>query len=79
MSPFADLGYNDLYRYDQETNSNSKIAEIKEFAGRAKRAISRAQRIQILEVIKEVETELDIETKLVIGIKTLLNIMTITL
>ena len=53
--------------------------EIKEFAGRAKRAISKAQRIKILKVIKEVETESDIETKLVIGIETLLNTITITL
>ena len=69
MSPFVDLKYNDLYRYNQETDSDSKIMEIKEFARRAKRAISRAQRIEILEVIKEVETKLDIETKSVTGLK----------
>ena len=45
ISPFADLEYNNLYRYDQETNSNKEIIKIKEFARRAKRAISRAQRI----------------------------------
>ncbi len=69
MSPFIDLEYNDLYRYNQETNSNKEIIEIKEFAKRAKRAISRAQRIRILEVIKEIETKLDIETKSVTGLK----------
>ena len=42
MSPFADPKYNDLYKYDQETNSNKEIAKIKEFAGRAKGAISKA-------------------------------------
>ena len=42
ISPFADLKYNDLYRYDQETNSNEEIMKIKEFTKRAKRAISRA-------------------------------------
>ena len=42
-------------------------------------AISRAQRIQILKVIKEVKTKLEIKTKLVTGIKTLLNTITITL
>jgi len=42
MSPFADLEYNNLYRYDQETNSDKEIIKIKEFARRAKRAISRA-------------------------------------
>ena len=77
MSPFIDLEYNDLYRYNQETNSDKEITEIKEFAGRAKRAISRAQRIQILEVIKEVKTKLEIETKSVMGIKTPLDIITI--
>ena len=42
ISLFADLEYNNLYGYDQETDSNKEIAEIKEFARRAKRAISRA-------------------------------------
>ena len=42
MSLFIDLGYNDLYRYNQETNSNEEIIKIKEFARRAKRAISGA-------------------------------------
>ena len=42
MSPFIDPEYNNLYRYDQETNSNKEIAKIKEFAGRAKGAISKA-------------------------------------
>ena len=42
MSLFIDLEYNDLYRYDQETDSNKEIIRIKEFARRAKRAISRA-------------------------------------
>ena len=79
MSLFIDLKYDDLYGYNQETDSNKEIIRIKKFAGRAKRAISRAQRIQILEVIKEVETKLDIKTELVIGIKTLLDIITITL
>ena len=79
MSLFMDPKYNDLYGYNQETNSDKEIMGIKEFAGRAKRAISRAQRIQILKVIKEVKTELDIETELVVGIKTPLDIITITL
>ena len=73
ISLFADPEYNNLYRYDQETNSNNKITKIKEFAKRAKRAINKAQRIKILKVIKE------IKTKLVVGIKTLLDIITITL
>jgi len=42
ISPFADLEYNDLYGYDQETDSNKEIIKIKEFARRAKRAISGA-------------------------------------
>ena len=79
MSPFTDLGYNNLYRYNQQTNSNKKIIKVKEFAKKAKRVISRAQRIKIPEVIKEIETKSDIETKSVVGIKTPLNIMTITL
>ena len=79
MSLFADPKYNDLYRYNQETNSDNKITRIKEFTKRAKKAIYRAQRIEIFKVIKEVETKLDIETKLVIGIKTLLDTITITL
>ena len=40
MSPFIDPKYNNLYRYNQETNSNKEIIRIKEFASRAKRAIS---------------------------------------
>ncbi len=42
MSPFIDLEYNNLYGYNQETNSNKEIIEVKEFASRAKRAISGA-------------------------------------
>ena len=42
MSPFVDLGYNNLYRYNKETNGNKEIIRIKEFAKRAKTAISRA-------------------------------------
>jgi len=42
MSSFADLEYNNLYRYNQETNSNKEIIKAKEFASRAKRAISKA-------------------------------------
>ena len=42
ISPFADPEYNDLYRYDEETDSNKEIIRIKEFARRAKKAISRA-------------------------------------
>ena len=79
MSPFVDLEYDNLYRHDQETDSDDEITRIKEFARRAKIVMSRAQRIKILKVIKEVETELDIETKLVMEIKTPLDIMTITL
>ena len=73
MSLFIDLEYNSLYKYGQETNNNKEIINVKEFAIRAKRAISRIQRIEILKVIKEVKT------KLVIGIKTPLDIITITL
>ena len=54
ISLFIDPEYNDLYRYNQGTNNNEEIIKIKEFAKRAKRAISRAQRIEILKVIKEV-------------------------
>ena len=79
MSLFIDLKYKGLYRYNKETNSNKEIIRIKEFTRRAKRAISRAQRIEIPKVIKEVETKLGIETKLVTGIKTLLDIITIAL
>ena len=79
ISPFANLEYDDLYGYNQETDSDREITGIKEFAGRAKRAIYGAQRIEIPKVIKEVKTELDIETKLVIGIETLLDMITITL
>ncbi len=78
-SPFVDLKYDDLYGYNQETDSDKGIARIEEFAGRAKRAISGTQRIKILKVIKEVETKLDIETKLVMEIETPLDIITITL
>ena len=42
MSPFIDPKYNDLYRYDQETNSDNKIIRIKEFTRGAKKAINRA-------------------------------------
>ena len=42
MSPFIDLEYDNLYRYNQETNSNKEIIRVKEFTKRAKRAISRA-------------------------------------
>ena len=41
-SLFADLKYNNLYKYNQETNSNKEIIRIKEFTRRAKTAISRA-------------------------------------
>ena len=37
-----DLEYNNLYRYDRETNSNKEIIRIKEFFKRAKRVISKA-------------------------------------
>ncbi len=79
MSSFLDPEYNNLYGWDQETSSDKEIAKVEEFASRAKVATSRAQRIQILKVIKEVETKLEIGTKLVIGIKTLLDTITITL
>ena len=79
MSPFSDPKYNNLYSQDQETSSDEEIAKVEEFAGRAKMAISGAQRIQILEVIKEVETKSGTETELVVGIETLLDIITITL
>ena len=78
-SPFLNLKYNDLYGQDQETSSNKEITRVEEFASRAKIAINRAQRIQILKVIKEVKTKLEIKTKSVMGIKTLLDIITITL
>ncbi len=42
ISLFTDPEYDNLYRYNQETNSNDKIIKIKEFASRAKGAISRA-------------------------------------
>ena len=79
VSLFLDPKYNDLYSQDQETNSNKEIAKVDKFAGRAKKAINRAQRIKILKAIKEVKTKLDIEIKSIIGIKTLLGIITITL
>ena len=78
VSLFLGPKYNDLYGQDQETNSDKEIAKVEKFAGRAKMAISRAQRIRILEVIKEVKTKLVIETKSVTGIKTLLDTITIT-
>ena len=79
ISPFLDPKYNNLYSRDQETSSNKGITKVEEFTSRARKAISRPQRIKIPEVIKEVKTKLAIETKLVVGIKTLLDIMTITL
>ena len=79
MSLFIDPKYDDLYKYNQETNSDNEIAKIKEFTRRVKRAISKAQRIKILEVIKEIETKLEIETELIAGIETPLDIITITL
>ena len=42
ISPFTELEYDNLYRYNQETNSNKEVIRIKEFARRAKRAISGA-------------------------------------
>ncbi len=42
MSPFTDLKYNNLYRYNQETNSNKEIVKVKEFTVKAKRAIYKA-------------------------------------
>ena len=79
MSPFLDTKYNDLYSWDQETSSNKEIAKVDIFAGRVRMIISRAQRIKILKVIKEIKIKLITETKSVTGIKTLLDIMTITL
>ncbi len=38
-SLFTDPEYNNLYKYNQETNSNKEITKIKEFARRAKKAI----------------------------------------
>ena len=29
MGPFVDLGYNNLYGYSQETNSNKEIIKLK--------------------------------------------------
>src|SRR6266568_732076 len=78
ISPFLDPKYNNLYSQDQETSSNKKIAKVEEFTSRARKAISRAQRIRILEVIKEVKTKSAIETESVVGIKTPLDIITIT-
>ena len=78
-SPFSDPKYNnDLYSQDQETSSNKEITKVDIFTNKVRMTISRAQRIRIPEVIKEVETESAIETELVIGIKTLLDIITIT-
>jgi len=62
----------------KKTNSDKEIIKIKEFASRAKTAISRAQRIKIPEEIKEVETKSALKTKSIIGVKTLLDIITIT-
>ena len=42
MSLFADPEYNDLYKYNQETNSDKEIIKIKEFAIRAKKTIYKA-------------------------------------
>ena len=42
MSLFADPKYDNLYRYNKETDSNKEIAKIKEFAGSVRRAISKA-------------------------------------
>jgi len=36
---FIDPEYNDLYKYNQETNSDKEIVRIKEFARRAKIAM----------------------------------------
>ena len=41
ISLFINLEYNNLYRYNKETNSNKKFLKIKEFTKRIKRAISR--------------------------------------
>ena len=80
MSLFLDPEYKDnWYGWDQETSSNREITKVNKFTNRARKAISRAQRIKIPEVIREVETKSAIKTKLVIGIKTLLDIITITL
>ncbi len=80
MSPFLDLKYDDnLYNQDQETSSDEEIAKVDIFASRVRTTMSGAQRIKILEVIREVETKLAIKTKLVMGIKTLLDTITITL
>ena len=79
-SPFSDPKYNnDLYSWDQETNNNKEITKVNAFTGRVKTTTSRAQRIKILKVIKEIETKSAIKTKSVIGIKTLLDTITITL
>ncbi len=77
ISPFSDPKYNNLYNQDQETSNNKEIAKVDKFTSRAKKTINKAQRIQILEVIKEVKTKLVTKTKLVAGIKTLLDIITI--
>ena len=45
ISPFLNPKYNNLYNWDQETSSNKEIAKVNKFAGRARKAISRAQRI----------------------------------
>ena len=77
MSPFLDPKYNDLYNQDQETSSNKEIIKVEEFTSKARKATSKAQRIQILEVIKKIKIKLVIETKLITEIETLLDIITI--
>ena len=43
MSPFSDLKYNNnLYSQDQETSSDKEIAKVDIFAGRVRKAISKA-------------------------------------
>ena len=79
ISPFLGPKYNNLYGWDQKTSSNKEITKVDIFAGRVRITMSGAQRIRILEVIREVKTKSALETKLVIGIKTLLDIITITL
>ena len=79
MGLFLDPEYNNLYNWDQETSSNKEITKVEEFASRGKIAMSRAQRIRILKVIKEIETKSAIETELVAEIKTPLDTITITL
>ncbi len=42
VSPFSDPEYNNLYGWDQETSNDKEITKVKEFASRARIAISRA-------------------------------------